>query len=117
MLRASCSAMGEEIDAVAVVQGEVDAVPFGRLLVAFVDATIGNDRHAAATARSALAAAAGDGAVVDAAAVIANFEMMTRLADATGARATAERAAELYEERARLGLDRFESARHGIADA
>ena len=38
-----------------------------------------------AAARAALLAAVGEAATVDAAAVVANFEMMTRLADCTGA--------------------------------
>lgn len=43
------------------------------------------DRDALATARELLTAAMGEAAMVDAAAVVANFEMMTRLAECTGA--------------------------------
>ena len=56
-------------------------------------------------------AAAGDAFMVDAAAVVANFEMMTRVADGTGARFPDEGA----EGRARLaeslGIAAFASAR------
>ncbi|MEY4366562.1 MAG: hypothetical protein RLZZ305_1906 [Actinomycetota bacterium] len=43
------------------------------------------DADELATTRAALLAAVGEAATVDAAAVVANFEMMTRLADCTGA--------------------------------
>lgn len=43
------------------------------------------DRDALATAREQLTVAMGEAAMVDAAAVVANFEMMTRLAECTGA--------------------------------
>lgn len=46
-----------------------------------------------------------------AAAVIANFEMMTRLADGTGARLTPERIDAAASIRQTLGLDAFPSAR------
>ena len=111
MLRASSRAIGQPVDAVTVVQGESDAIPFARELVAFVDATIDRDLVAAASAREALASAGGGAALVDAAAVLANFEMMTRVADGTGARQAPERLATLGDERARLGLDDYDSAR------
>ncbi len=112
MLRASSKATtGERLDTAATVQGEIDGVPHGQLLVGFVDAVVGRDPLAADAARAALAEAAGPVAVVDAAAVLANFEMMTRVADGTGAHQLPERLATLTEERARLGIDGFESAR------
>lgn len=43
------------------------------------------DAGSLSSARDALVAAVGEAAAVDAAAVVANFEMMTRLADCTGA--------------------------------
>ncbi len=49
--------------------------------------------------------------LVDASAVIANFEMMTRLADATGARLRPEQLDEAASVRAERDLDRFESRR------
>lgn len=54
-------------------------------LLAFTDAVAGYDDLALAAARSALEQAAGSEFMIDAAAVAANFEMMTRVADGTGA--------------------------------
>ncbi|MFM8312033.1 MAG: hypothetical protein ACKOAZ_09050 [Ilumatobacteraceae bacterium] len=54
-------------------------------LLAFTDAIAGFDDSALAAARSALELAAGSEFMIDAAAVAANFEMMTRVADGTGA--------------------------------
>jgi hypothetical protein len=62
-------------------------------LLEFADAATaghGDDRATLAAARAALNERLGVAAAVDAAAVVANFEMMTRLADGTGARMTAE---------------------------
>jgi len=109
MLRASSTAVtGERIDAVDAVGGASGEVPHGPALVAFVDAVVGGD---AVAARTALCAEAGPAAVVDAAAVIANFEMMTRVADGTGAHQLPGRLATLQDERDRLGLDHYPSAR------
>ena len=109
MLRASSKAVGERIDVVDAVSGADDPIPHGSELLAFVDAVVGGDPVAGDSARAALAAAAGGAAIIDAAAVLANFEMMTRVADATGAVQLPERLATLVEVRERLGLDRFDS--------
>jgi hypothetical protein len=65
------------------------AVPHADALIALADAATLPDgaegEGARARARARLSAAMGPRAMVDAAAVAANFEMMTRLADATGA--------------------------------
>ena len=111
MLRASSKAIGDRIDTVATVQGESDGVPHGSVLVRFVNAVTGGNAQEAAATRDALGAAAGPAAVLDAAAVLANFEMMTRVADATGAAQLPERLAKLTLERDALGLDAYESAR------
>ncbi len=113
MLRASAKAVGQPVDAVDAVNGvDVEqAVPHGPLLVGLVDAVLGGDPTQADAARARLADAAGPGAVSDAAAVLANFEMMTRVADATGARLAADRLTSTVSERERLGADAFPSAR------
>lgn len=61
--------------------------PHARELVDFALAAVSPARDGAAlsAARERLVAAMGEAAMVDAAAVIANFEMMTRLAECTGA--------------------------------
>jgi hypothetical protein len=65
------------------------AVPHADALLALADAATLPDgtegEVARAEARARLVAAMGPRAMVDAAAVVANFEMMTRLADGTGA--------------------------------
>ena len=60
------------------------------------------------SAREALLAAVGEAAMVDAAAVVANFEMMTRLADCTGAVLDNPMSIEAGHV---TGADRFPSAR------
>ena len=87
MLRWSSTKAGSEADLAALTHGVGDAgLPFGAELVAFTEAVGGSDDAAIAGARAALSAAAGEAFMIDAAAVIANFEMMTRVADGTGAR-------------------------------
>lgn len=113
MLRASAHATGHPVDAVEAVNGRdvEQAVPHGPLLVAFVDAVVGGDERVAEDARARLAAAATPAAVAEAAAIVANFEMMTRVADSTGARLPAGALASTERERAALAVDAFPSAR------
>lgn len=120
MLRASAKAVGQPVNAVDAVNGvDVEqAVPHGPLLVGLVDALLSQGSEeasdgpgAAERARSRLALAAGPAAVSDAVAIIANFEMMTRVADATGARLPTERLGSTERERQALGVDAFTSAR------
>jgi len=111
MLRASSDALGEPVELADAVHGAATAMPFGAELVGFVDAVTTGDTTASAAARAELEAVAGPAAVVDAAAVLANFEMMTRVADATGAVQFAQRLEALVSERLALGLDAFGSAR------
>lgn len=56
------------------------------VLEELVDAVIGDDVDRAEASRARVVAELGWEWLVDACAVIANFEMMTRLADGTGAR-------------------------------
>jgi len=82
------------------------------LLEEFVDAVVGDDAARAIDFRGRLIDRLGPDWLIDASAVIANFEMMTRLADATGARlrpAQLDAAAPIIRD---LGLDAFPSARH-----
>ncbi len=80
-------------------------------LEAFVAAVVGDDPAQAAAARSAVVDELGPDWLVDAAAVVANFEMMTRLADGTGARLRPEQLVATAEIRAKIGVDEFPSAR------
>jgi hypothetical protein len=67
-------------------QSEAEAASRSAILEHFVAAVVGDDPMAADDARAMLVDRLGADWLVDASAVIANFEMMTRLADATGAR-------------------------------
>jgi hypothetical protein len=81
------------------------------LLEQFVAAVVGSDPALAVEARATLVDRLGVDWLIDVSAVIANFEMMTRLADATGARLRPEQieaAASIIDD---LGLDAFPSAR------
>lgn len=81
------------------------------LLEELVAAVVGDDATRAAAARAAVVHELGDDWLVDAAAVIANFEMMTRLADGTGARLRPEQLQATASIRAQIGVDEFPSAR------
>jgi len=82
-----------------------------KILEQFVAAVVGGDPSRAVEARATLVDRLGPDWLIDASAVIANFEMMTRLADATGARLRPDQigaAASIIDD---LGLDAFPSAR------
>lgn len=81
------------------------------MLEEFVAAVVGDDSQRADDARATLVDQFGPEWLVDTSAVVANFEMMTRLADGTGARlrpAQIEASASLRQQ---LGVDTFPSAR------
>jgi len=84
MLRASAQTTGQAIDLGAITDRAPDPLlTAGTELLAFVTAVIRND-SSLGPARTVLAASAGPYAVVRAAAVAGNFQMMNRLVDATG---------------------------------
>ena len=64
-------------------KGEVAGVSHGAELIAYADAVVARSENISAT-RMAIQASMGDAEVVDAAAVIANFQRMVRIADGTG---------------------------------
>ena len=76
-----------------------------------VAAAVGDDAARAEVARAAIVHRLGADWLVDASAVIANFEMMTRPADGTGARLRPEQIIATASIRENLGLDAFPSAR------
>ena len=89
MLSWSSTDSGDPADLAAVATGDGDVgVEHGAELVRF--ATACAEREALAAARTALVDHTDAAFMVDAAAVAANFEMMTRLADSTGARMPAD---------------------------
>ena len=112
MLRASSSANDLEVD-LSQVRGDAsenDAVPHAPALSALVDASI-NDLDALPAARSALVEATDTATMLDASAVVANFEMMTRIADGTGTRHPSDRLDSMSDISTALDLNQFVSAR------
>jgi hypothetical protein len=104
MLRAS-------IDRQSAAPTQVETTATRAILEQFVDAVVADDPVRADEARALIVERLGPDWLVDTSAVIANFEMMTRLADATGARLRPEQidaAASIIDD---LGLDAFPSAR------
>lgn len=87
MLSWSSSESGEPADLSAVAAGDGDVgIEHASALLGFATACAGRDDDELATARALLVEVSDEAFMVDAAAVAANFEMMTRLADSTGAR-------------------------------
>ena len=112
MLSWSSTKSGTPADIDAIAGGDGDAgLPHGAELVAFTDAVAGVDEAALITARAALIASAGEEFMIDAAAVVANFEMMTRIADGSGARFAEEGAANRAALSEKLRISDFTSAR------
>jgi hypothetical protein len=92
MLSWSSTHTGRQVDLAAVAEGAGDVgLEHGRALLRFAGACGGTDDSELAAARTALIDETDVAFMVDAAAVAANFEMMTRLADGTGARLTEQR--------------------------
>ena len=110
MLSWSSTKAGGPADLGAIVDGIGDAgLPHGAELVAFAEAIAGWDDDQLDRARARLAAVAGEAFMVDAAAVAANFEMMTRVADGTGARFPAETSMFRADLDQQLGISGFTS--------
>ena len=86
-------------------------VKFARELLDFATAATELDDAAIVLACEALIKTAGVAVTIDAAAVIANFEMMTRLADSTGARMPEEVVAQRLGAATAMGVDQAVSRR------
>ncbi len=113
MLRASSKVNGEDVDLGVVTAGEAitSGVPGETQLLALVETTLqGGSDDEIASARNDLAGKLGVAAMIDAAAVIGNFERMTRIADGTGIPLDDMMAALTVDIRAELDLNSFSSA-------
>ncbi len=87
MLRASIEIEGGDVDLRAITDSEAaveSAIPGADALVAFANATLGADEAEITKARDRVRAELGTESLVDAAAVIGNFERMVRIADGIG---------------------------------
>lgn len=82
-------------------------VPHAAELLRFVEAALSFDAVQISTARAALLSAMGEAAMMDAAAVIAGFNGITRIADATGIPLEDPKAELSAGWRATLGIDQF----------
>lgn len=92
MLSWSSNQAGDTVDLTAVAGGRTDVgIDHDAPLVRFATACAERDDTELASARAALIDDTDEAFMVDAAAVAANFEMMTRLADGTGATMRSER--------------------------
>jgi hypothetical protein len=111
LLRASGDHQGKDIDLTTVI-GEADGdggVAHGAILASFAEAIMGADDTQLNAARTAVQTALGDAALVDAAAVAANFNAIDRVADATGIPIDEERLDPTAGFRRDLGIDAFPS--------
>ena len=114
MLSWSSHLDGADVDLGAVARGRGDAgIASSAELLAFATAaaTLRGDATALDDARRTLVARAGSAVMIDAAAVAANFHMMTRLADGTGARYPASRLTEMASTIALTGAGEMPSRR------
>ena len=112
MLRASGQMAGQAVDLTAVTEAAAgDAgVEHGGRLLAFTDAAMGEDDARLDRERRALWAVLSPEAFVDACALVAAFNVVDRIADATGIPLDPMLHAASGEVRAELGLSRFGSA-------
>lgn len=103
---------GEAVD-VAAVQGTEHGdggVPASGVLVAFVEAVLGSDDEALQAARHALTAELDDERMVDTAGVISAFQMMNRIANATGTPLDEPLVAQTAGIVPQIGVSKFASA-------
>ena len=111
-LRGSAKNGGKEIRLEAVLGQNADdcGIDNARALIAFVEALINRDTTSLAQARTVLVGEIGSDAMIDAAAVAANFQRMVRIADATGIPIDPQVAQMTLDIQEQLGLRRFPSA-------
>jgi hypothetical protein len=111
MLRASSEVNGTTVDLRAVNDGGADAgVEHGARLLSFTEAVLRGDDETLRQRRTALRAVLSDEAFVDACAVIGAFNVVDRIADATGIPLDPPLAAMSTELRRELDLARFASS-------
>ena len=115
MLRASAAANNIPAKLMAVADPQIDSgIEHGDLLLAYADAVTGADAGAVMPAITALRAAMGSGALVQAAAIAANFSMNDRAANAIGIRLEGFFLADSGDYRTALGIDNYPSARNTL---
>ena len=105
-------ASGETVDLHAVTEGEgvTSGLPGGEGLTALAESTVRGDEEGMRAARVRVRGELGEAALVDAAAVIGNFERMVRIADGSGIPLDEPVAMVSADLRDELGLDAFGGA-------
>lgn len=109
MLRESSNIAGEEYDLAPIMgQGTADSgVEHSAILLAMAASVLGNDETEKQTARNKLRQTLGDAAYVDTCAIIASFNAVVKIADATGIPLEDEKAKKTQDIRANLSIDDF----------
>ena len=108
MLRGSVEAIGGRVDVRAITDPAVDPLIEGGIeLVAFTDAVLIGDERDRSDAARAVSDGLGPAALCDAAGVVATFEMMNRIAEATGMPVTRSQIDATTEFRQLTGIDAF----------
>jgi hypothetical protein len=111
LLRVSSESQGAEVDLQAIRNSDTDSgVPHSVALTTFAEAAVRGTPEELVAARDRLREEAGAEAVVDAAAVIGNFQRMVRIADGTGIPLDKPIAVFSVDMREELGLDAFGAA-------
>lgn len=112
MLSWSGNETGDQVDLTAVATGSDEVgIEHSDVLVRFATACAERDDDGLVEARRSLAERTDVAFMVDAAAVAANFEMMTRLADSTGAAMRPERIESAAAAIGAMGAAEFTSRR------
>lgn len=107
LLRGSGRHSGKDYRLGGIVEGEGGSGVAGETqLLAFADAAIGAG-NTLGVERQAVAEAIGEAAMIDAAAVIAGFDAITRVADGTGIPLEPAKAEATADWRGALGIDAF----------
>ena len=113
MLRASVETTGKEADYRGLADGsnaEESTVPGAGALIELVEASFSSDDEDGIAARARVRKELGSAALVDAAAVIGNFERMVRIADGTGIPLDAPVNVLTESIRGELGIDQYATA-------
>jgi hypothetical protein len=113
MLRASIEHTGANYNLDGVIGDGDGGIPHGGLLIEFAEAAIVGDDARLSAAREQVLKTLGPESLVDAAGIVATFNAIDRVADATGTPIDEERLEPTAEMREHLGIDRFPSAAAG----
>ncbi len=114
MLRASINYHGLDENMQVVTEGAKageTGILHGEQILAFVEAAVRGDAAQLAQARDALRTAAGSEALVEAAAVLGNFQRQVRIADGTGIPLDGMMVGASNDLRQELGLNDFQTRR------